>query len=250
MTATTEDRGGYDVESYLDLHYSKLLAPDEIIIVALAEFHAAVPLGGHMVEIGAGPNLYPLLAAGPYRERIHVTDISPTALRYLRETITDGARQSIWRPFLDILEQSPIWASSREGLDQRLRANCTFQECSVFDLPDNRYDVASSHFVVEALSDQRSRVEQACRKVISCLRPGGHFAVSVMLDSSGYTLDGVVTYRTVPLSAEDVVALFSEGSSNLDALLLDQPEHIIREGHSGMMLVTGQRKIASPSQGA
>ena len=233
----------YDVDAYVDTYYSTILPPDRAILEFLAGWHKGLPPGGNYIEVGAGPNLFPLMAAAPYRSTIHVTDVSTEALDYTRQVLAQDDLSPPWPQFYVKLAAMHVDYAGCVPVTARLRDICRFEQMSVFDLPQRTYDHASAQSVLETLSDDFEVFEAACRTFLGCLVPGGSFVVNMMLDSRAYTLDGR-TYQQAPVSLEYAENVLSRGAT-VQSLALNCPEHIIREGHSGIAVITGRTPKAT-----
>ena len=184
-----------DPEAYVARNYAEISVPDRTILSALTALHRRARHGGSMIEIGAGPNLYPLIAAGVHRNPILVTDVSTRNLQYLQHHMEIQQLDPLWDRWLAELRKID---STYERLGPNLnllRQRCSFEKVSIFDIADDCYDFASMHFVAESLSDDPQVFEAACSKLIACLVPGGCFAASFMLGSQGAPVGDVVLPR-------------------------------------------------------
>lgn len=234
------ERGDYDIQAYIDTYYSTPSPTDGQILVRLAEFHAALPSGGTMIEVGAGPNLFPLLAAAPFRSAVLVTDISHRPLEYVRRQIDAPALDANWCAFTQILASKDGRYDDPGEIVNRLRRICSFGLMSVLDLPEGGWDCCSSHFVLHAISSSDADFELACGRVVRSVRPGGGFAVSLMLGSAEYALDGV-RHSCVDVTADWASEIFRSEAASVSCHVFDGPESIIRSGHTGQMLIVGRR---------
>ena len=125
---------------------------------------------------------------------------------------------------------------------QRLRSVCTLEQVSVLDIPEDRYDSSSMMFVAESMTNDSQEFADALLKSVRCIRPGGSFAVALMLNSQGYST-GYVTFPAVPVGTHDVKAVIDPEAPEAEYSRIDLN---VREGHEGIMLVTGYR-IGSPT---
>ena len=237
-SAFDHSRGRYDIARYVDTYYTKPLQADLQLLTHLAELHRESPIGGSMIEVGCGPNLFPLMAAAPWRERIHVTDIAPGPLAYVRQQINGGLQAPVWQRFQQRLAAVDSDAyGDAFAVASRLQDICSFECLAVNELPESVWDHCSCHFVLHALSEREGSFSAGARQVVRCVVPGGTFAVSVMLDSTSYVLDGV-RHECEPVTSPMVEAALGSEASDLSCWMFDD---VIREGHSGMMLAIGSR---------
>ena len=221
---------------YRDRNYSQILPQDDRILRNLAEFHADLPAGGDCIEIGAGPNVYPLLAAVRFRSSVLATDISAAALGYLRHLVRGPLPDECahWQQRLN--EIDPRYGTPQSA-QRSLRSKCTVERMSVFDLPEDQYDVASMHFVAESATEDHDEFVQACQRAVRCVKRGGAFTVSLMLQSEGYEADGHY-FPAVSLSAAQALQPFAEEASTLHHEIVYGS---VRDGHDGMLFTAGTR---------
>ena len=81
------DWEAFDVVSYLKDNYVEPKPVDQVILRRLVSFHSSLGRGGTCIEIGCGPNLYPVLAGLAYRDSIVLSDVSQSNLKYLKQQI-------------------------------------------------------------------------------------------------------------------------------------------------------------------
>ena len=124
---------------------------------------------------------------------------------------------------------------------QRLRDICTFEQISVLDISENSYDSSSMMFVAESMTNDLGEYGEALLKSVRCVRPGGSFAVALMLNSHGYNA-GDATFPAVPVKPQEIKALIDPEASEVE---YSEISFNVREGHEGMLLVTGHHKRPS-----
>ena len=227
---------------YVKNNYDDALPPDEIILEQLTEFYAVAPLDGQHIEIGAGPNLYPLMAAAKYRDRILVTDIAASNLAYIQAQIDSGL-SDLWKRWHSRLQQHHGGYDTDSEMVSRLRDVCTYERVSVLDLPEGCYDSCSMMFVAESMTDEFDEFACALRRAVRCVRPGGSFAIALMLNSQGYNA-GETVFPAVPVTTDDAKTVIDPEASGVSYREID---FNVREGHEGMLLATGHRKQADAS---
>ena len=94
------DRDRWPVPTYLAENYRELHRSDAAVIARHSAFYRGLAPGGvgRAVEVGAGPNLYPLFLAAGAARRIDAVDRSAAGLAYLRRQLADGPDPT-WLPF-------------------------------------------------------------------------------------------------------------------------------------------------------
>lgn len=230
----------FDCDAYVAKNYAQISPPDRAILEQLVKIHKLVPLGGAMVEIGAGPNLYPLMAASVYRDQIHVTDISAKNLEYIQRHVSSPSLMEPWKTWLGAVRAlDPSYERLGFSLEL-LKRQCTFEQLSIFDLSAGRYDFSSMHFVAESITNDYDEFVSACDRAIGCLKRGGWFAASFMLSSEGYRT-GSVEFPAVAVDEEGICRLLSDRCTEFEHIVLEGQENVVREGHTGILLAHGMR---------
>ena len=229
----------FRVVSYVNHNYGSRRAPDLIILERLVDFHRSLMPGGYGIEIGAGPNLYPVLATCGLRSKVVVTDVAHVNLQYLSSQI-ESTLMEPWRSWYEALLSIDGGFPTIDAAPTILQEMCAFEQLSIFDLPNSAYDYASMHFVAESITNSMAEFEIACHKAVRCIRPGGGFAFSLMLGSEGYSTDDI-SFPAVSISVESALDIFVNETSSLNHLVLTEDDHRVRDGHSGMLFVSGLR---------
>ena len=196
------------------------------------------PCGGDHTEIGAGPNLYPLMAAARHRDRVHVTDIAESNLRYVQSELDQGF-SATWKRWHSALRAVGGGYDTDEAMVRRLCEICTFDQVSVLDLPEGCYDSCSMMFVAESITNDVAEFAAALLQSVRCVRVGGSFVVALMLNKPGYA--GDATFPAVPVTRSDVETLISPEA---DGVGYTDIGFNVRAGHDGMLLVAGRRGLA------
>lgn len=230
----------FDCEAYVASNYGEISAPDLSIVELLLQVHAQVPNGGSMIEIGVGPNLYPIMVASAHRERIHVTDYSLRNLAYVEQHLSADRWLAPWNHWATVIESLDGTHSHLGGGPVAVRTICEFDQVSLYDLGEAIYDFSSMHFVAESITSDYDELIKGCRNSVRCLRPGGSFVASFMLKSEGYTT-AASKFPAVNVDVDTIHQIMRPYCRTLDYVLLADPEHAVREGHRGMMLVYGTR---------
>ena len=101
------------------------------------------------MEIGSGPNLYPLFLASGAARRIDAVDRSAAGLGYLRRQLTEGP-DPIWEPFWQRCRAlNPALPDTVEEALARVHV----RHGDAFALAGSDYDLASMHFVAESVTE-------------------------------------------------------------------------------------------------
>ena len=232
------DWSTFSSTAYLEHNYARLRADDALIVGRLAQFYSALPHGLRVLEVGTGPNMYPVLAALPVAERIDVVEHAPTNVAWLRDEVKQLSE--VWRPFWQALQKaSPLYAHVDPA--RAVRDLVRVEQASIFDLAEEQWDVVSMHFVAESITSDSAEFDKAMQKFLCAVRHGGSFVAALMEGSRGYAvLDAEFPALAVD---EAVVRAALPGAVDVEVLRigLEADEEELRTGYSGMLVVTGRR---------
>ena len=227
----------FDSEWYLEHNYRRLRDDDRQIIRLVREFFARSFAGRcwHGIDVGTGTNLYPALAMLPMCQRITLREYAATNLGWITREVADYS--SNWDEFWAVLAEVPPY---RRISDPRtvLRQVATVERGSIFELPRSTWDIGTMFFVAESITHTRDEFDQAARCFVRSLKPGAPFAAAFMRDSQGYPV-GTHLFPAVAIAEADVRECLLPVADDIEI------HHItsrtpLRDGYSGMMLVTGR----------
>src|SRR5262249_53460844 len=133
------------------------------------------------IDIGTGPNLFPLFAALPVAKRLTVWEYAQSNIDWMRRELAGGVLRGPWTHFWEVAgggaTTNPIAA---------LSAQTDIVQGSIFDLPARRWDAATMFFCAESITEQQQEFERACAAYAQCVRPGGVLAAAFLAGSRGY----------------------------------------------------------------
>lgn len=227
----------FDPNAYFATNYATLRRDDAQIIDALCAFYVNQCHGMAILDVGTGPNLYPVLAALPYASRIDVVEPSEANREWLRRHTTSAPYpwEPFWRYLCDI---SPTHAMEYPNIALGTRLNVI--DGNIFDLPHSAWDVASMHFVAESITSDPAEFSAAIESFVCALRDGGSFAATFMENSSGYVV-GDLRLPAVAVTAETVTAAFEPWAADVFVTRIPLDDVPLRAGYSGMIFATGRR---------
>ena len=231
----------WPVDTYLAENYRKLHTCDAAVIAHHSAFYRRIA-GSRIersVEIGAGPNLYPLLLAAGACRSIDALDPSTPNVAYLRDQITGGPDDS-WQPFYDRCRAlNADLPATITGALQRVTARLG----DFNDLEPASYDLASMNFVAESISEDLAEVTAHCRTFARSVRPGGHLVATFMEQQARYQLGDGSQWPGCPIDMEDVRRIFGAEVDELTISRIesdpDLPDYY--GGYTGMILLTARR---------
>lgn len=231
----------WPVETYLAENYRQLHRSDDAVIAHHSAFYRQIASSSiqRSVEIGAGPNLYPLLLAAAACQRTDALDPSRPNLAYLRHQLTHGPDRS-WQPFYDRCRE--LNAALPPTMAEALRG-VTARRGDFNDLEPDSYDLASMNFVAESISEDLAEVAAFCRTFARSVRPGGHLVASFMERQSRYRLGDGSQWPGCPVNTEDVRQIFGAEVEQLRLSRIEADPALpsYYGGYTGMILLTARR---------
>jgi SAM-dependent methyltransferase len=235
----------FDSEAYFQHYYGDPHPDDDCVIrLAVAAVKSAPPPGGEIdvVDVGTGPNLFPLFCTLPRARRLTAWEYAESNVAWLEAELRRSDTRPQWRHFWQVAREA--YAPDFELPDDPiplLREKCTITRGSVFDLPERSWDAATMFFCAESITESRDEFEAACRSYARCVKPGGLLAAAFLVRSAGY----VVAERPFPvlhLSAEAIEQTFARHADILNAEQVGIVEREIRSGYSGFVFITGRAR--------
>jgi len=233
------DWNRWPVQDYLAENYRRLHLSDAAIIDHHSAYYRAIPPDSldRSLELGAGPNLYPLLLAAACSCRIHAVDPSAANVGYLRRQVTQGPDAS-WTPFYQRCRQ--LNPALPEAITQAL-ARVEVIQADGREIGGGAYDLASMHFVAEAATEDDDEFAAFCRAFIRAVRPGGHLVAAFMENLGRYRLGDGPQWPHRPIDAESVRAAFAAETTGLQLSRIDADPTLPDYGYTGMLLLTARR---------
>lgn len=244
----TDSWAHFDPKEYAVRNYGeKILPEDEAIINSSINFLKKTLKEKSLqtvIDIGAGPNLYPAMLWGPFLEddsKLFLREYVQANRDFLKEEIKNP--EPIWTKFRDLMiTKSPIYNNVFSDIS---RAEVEYG--SVIDLKENQFDGASAFFVSESITYSRIRAQIMINRLIDSLKPGGVFLFAHMLGSAGYYAGKDTNFPATPLTKEDVNRIYLNRDLDFQLVFPNHPDQDkVRDGYHGMVLVFGQKQKTLP----
>jgi hypothetical protein len=231
----------FDSEAYFQHYYGEPHPDDDRLIrLAVAAMKSAQPLGGDLdvVDVGTGPNLFPLFCTLPRARSLTAWEYGASNITWLEGELARRDMRSQWRHFWQVARDAymPEFRLPEDPM-RLLREKCTITRGSVFDLPFQKWDVATMFFCAESITESRSEFEAACASYAHCVKPGGLLAAAFLARSTGYAVNDS-RYPALSLSVESTVDAFAPYADGLKAEAVIG-ERQVRSGYSGFIFLTG-----------
>jgi hypothetical protein len=233
------DWNQWPVDDYLTEIYRDLHPSDEAVIRHHSAFYQTLAPDSvaASVELGAGPNLYPLMLAAAVSRHIDVVEPSAASLGYLQRQLSDGADES-WHPFYRLCRA--LQPALPATLDEAL-ARTAVRRGTATDLPADQYDLASMHFVAESCTEDIGEFRDICEAYALSVRPGGHLIAGFMENMGRYRIGDGPQWPGIPVDQESVREAFAPHVQSLSTTRVDFDTTGPDYGYTGMVLMTATR---------
>ncbi|MGI5454686.1 SCO2525 family SAM-dependent methyltransferase [Streptomyces sp. CA-249302] len=243
----------FDPSAYLAQNYRDLLDVDAEILSLMRDHfsrhfadQAERPILG--IDIGAGANLYPALAMLPWCEEITLFERAPKNVGYLQEQC-DGLDPD-WDAFWKVLCESKPYADIDGERTERFHQTVRVEEGNLFELgrrglfggPATRgkWQMGTMFFVAESISTSHKEFRQAVRCFMRSLAPGAPFAAAFMEGSRGYDV-GNRHFPACDVDEAQVKQSLRKFAGEIETKRLGEVSHMVRPGHTGIILAYGKR---------
>lgn len=226
----------FDTAGYLADNYATLHDFDRRIITALSPYYRSLGAGSlaSSLDVGTGPNLYPLMLAGAASRRLEVLEYSTRNVAYLERVRRTGADPG-WAPFWNLCRQlNPALPADLDRVLDRL----TVHHGDAFDLPAHRHDLVSMFFMAESVTGDRDEFAELGRRFAAAATPGGHLVAAYMAGMPRYELGGE-TLPSFSLDRDTLEAVMRPVTRQLRIRHLP-PDPTLPYEHDGVLLLTAR----------
>jgi hypothetical protein len=225
----------YLAENYQDYHVS-----DDAVIAHHSAFYRDLAPDSlpRAVELGTGPNLYPLLLASGAAQRIDAIDHSHAGLTYLRRQLIDGPAP-IWEPYWQRCRT--LNPSLPPTIEQAL-TRVHVAHGNAFALNDSGYNLASMHFVAESATEDADEFQQFCRAFAATVRHGGYLVAAFMENMGRYRLGDGSQWPGISIDTNAVEQVFAPLTEDLQISRVDADPGLPDYGYTGMVFMWARRK--------
>ncbi|MEV5974002.1 class I SAM-dependent methyltransferase [Streptomyces sp. NPDC051921] len=233
------DWNAWPVAEYLAENYRRMHPCDRGVIHHHCAFYRQFAPGSlaRTLELGAGPNLYPLTLAAGAGRRIEALEPSAANLAFLRRQLTDGPEDS-WQPFYGLARalDPALPATLTEAL---ARVNVVRGDAG--DLVDGRYDTASMNFVAESVTEDFDEFTALCAAFVRSVRPGGGLVAAFMERMPSYRIGEGPLWPACPVDEPALRSVFGPRTADLRISRLAKDRTLPEYGDTGVLLLTGRR---------
>jgi hypothetical protein len=239
----------WPVPTYLAENYEVLHGSDDAVIVHHSAVYTELARDGlgrdglgrdglaRTVEIGSGPNLYPLFLASGVARRIDAVDRSAAGLAYLEQQLA-GEPDPLWEPYWRRCRAlNPTLPATMAEALARVRT----RQGDAFALAGSDYDLASMHFVAESVTEDADEFAGFCAAFVAAVRPGGHLVAAFMENMGRYELGDGSRWPGTPVGAADISRVFAPLTVDLRVSRIDADPGLPEYGYTGMVLMHARR---------
>lgn len=233
------DWNRWPVHAYLADNYRQLHGPDAAVI----RHHSAVCrrfLPGAVarsLELGAGPNLYPLMTAAAASRRIDAVEPSAGSVAYLTAQLTRPDES--WEPYYALCrELNPALPATLTEALTRVRV-VTGDSAAV---SPGVYGLASMNFVAESVTEDPDEFADLCRAFMRSVVPGGQLVAAFMENMPSYRISDGVRWPALPVDRIMVHDIFAPHTEELRVTRIDRDVDLPDYGDTGMVLLRAVRR--------
>lgn len=231
----------FDPEAYVAHYYGDPHPDDDEVLrrtcAALAAFAGDREID--VIDVGTGPNLFPLFAAAPVSRRQTAWEYAPSNIEWLRRELDRGELRAPWTHFWNVVRATSARAQAIENPAAVLKARTEVTQGSIFDVPQRQWDAATMFFCAESITSDQDEFVRACAAFAGAVRPGGAVAAAFLAGSRGYRV-GEEDYPAVSVGPEELGAAFGGLVDDLRLSGIGNRDEEIRSGYTGMIFLTGR----------
>lgn len=233
----------FDPDSYVEHYYADPHPDDDEVVRRTCRALASAGRADlEVIDVGTGPNLFPLLAALPVARAITAWEYAESNVNWVRREVQQPALRGPWVHFWEVARAahgiaSPDLAAPMAGLRDKLET----VQGSIFDLPVAGWDAGTMFFCAESITARQEEFEHACACYARAVRPGGVLAAAFLAGSRGYTV-GAEDYPAVSVGPAELEAAFSPLATDIIIEGIGAHADEIRSGYSGMLFLTARAR--------
>ncbi|MET7982693.1 MULTISPECIES: class I SAM-dependent methyltransferase [unclassified Streptomyces] len=227
----------WPVEDYLTENYRELHPSDAAVITHHSAFYREFAPDGvaRSVEIGAGPNLYPLILASAASRRIDAVEAGASNAAYLEQQL-NGPPDRSWLPFHALCRS--LNPAVPETLEESL-SPVRLVHGDLRSVEPGGYGLASMHFVAEGVTEDFEEFKDFCRRFVGCAEPGGHLVAAFMENMPTYRIGAASRWPGCPVDTDVITEVFTPLTDGLTVSRIPSDPTLPDYGDSGMLLLTG-----------
>jgi nicotinamide N-methyltransferase len=249
--AITQNWAKFDPRDYLQEYYADV-GPENFALLrfAVKAFHA-IPSNGVLLDFGAGPTVYSLIAAASRVEEIHFCDYLDVNLDEVRQWLQDEPSAFNWREFVKAtLELESTGHHDTQAILQRetlIRKRVTqVFKCDANNFPPINeaqvYDTIITNFCAEAAADNWVQWRKCLHNIVSLLKPNGFLLLSAVKGATCYSV-GERLFPVVSIRETDLTQALTEEDFNAQSIVIESiPADRPSRHYEGLIMVLAQKQ--------
>lgn len=230
----------WPVVDYIAEVYTQMSRPDAEVIEHHCAFYRTIPPDSlaRSLELGAGPNLYPLMLAAGVSRHVTAVERSAANVAYLRRQLSEAPDDS-WQTFYDYCRRhNPALPPTMAEALRRVHV----VHGDAFAAPAAAgYDLASMHFVAEGATEDPDEFAEFCRRFAHSVRPGGYLVAAFIAGLRRYRMWSGPQWPAYPVDLDVVGRAFSPYTDQLTLTHVEPDQNILDHDATGMILMTARR---------
>lgn len=252
-----KDFNGFDSKGYLNEYYSRIGSENLELLKFFAEAYKDVDPNSKMLEFSGGPTIYQLITASGKVKEIHFSDYLKNNLKEVKRWVKKHDEKFDWQSFIEnalVLEGAKNVNEELTTREENLRKKIKkFLKCDAFKEdpihPKYRgyYDVVSSNFVSESITNSKKAWKNIMRNITSMLKDGGVLIITFLKDAEYYKI-GDKIFPAANIHENDVKRVLKKLNFDLSTLyihsieadVIDEKSELY-EGYKGMMFVKAKK---------
>jgi hypothetical protein len=228
----------FDPETYIEHYYAQPHPDDDQLLVSTCAALAGAAPDGRSIEVldvGTGPNLFPLFAALPVAHRITVWEYASSNIDWLHRELARGVLRPPWTRFWKVARgaHGPLRATIDNPI-LALRDKTKIVQGSIFDLPPAQWDAATMFYCAESITARQEEFELACRSFARAVRSGGVIVAAFLANSQAYQVAQEV-YPAIPVDSELLEHVFRHIARDISIATIGN-----RSGYTGTIVLSAR----------
>ena len=247
-----KDWRAFDPSAYLNEYYSDLGEENLAILRFYADVFRALAPKSTMLDFGSGPTIYSLISAVTRVEEIHIVEYLEANRLELRKWFQGDNTAFNWRHFiraaLQIEKQGSCSAFDILRRTAKIRNSVTsIGRCDVRQVPPfvrgrQRYDVVTSNFCAESITDSHEEWRAFVANIASLVAVGGTFLMTALKKATCYSV-GPVFFPAVALDEDDLTAVLREAGFSAPSIVIRSvPADRPSRHYEGLMLAAAVKR--------
>jgi len=246
----TKDFSKFSPRAYLEEFYTQICDEYEHVFL-LAFYHEAymsLPDDVKVVEVGGGPTIYPLISASIKAESITFSDYKKENIREVEKWVHNRADAFDWDDYFRLAlatEGTAVTDQNLSDIKKRLRSKIKkFVLCDVFKsnpFTPNKigpFDVVSTNFCPESITDNEADFTKAVKNIISQLKPKGKLIMTLLRNAKHYTVNNK-KFSCFSIDEKGIeLVLKKQGMFQIDIRSIPVYIDGFDDEYDGLMLVT------------